>query len=347
MLAFGVQGTADALTFGNHSSSDGDLRTVYQNQEFKITVPATRKGAEDKPKWKETPSKNADGESVTITDDNKYYNDANSDGKYQSSETTGDYDDAHYYDQEKVTITVEGSAELKKVGSYNVPGSGVKSLEMFESTHDDYADKPNHQRLSGSFGLTLAPTGVGTVVIKVTDTSDAGDRKGDAAVISFTVYVVNYKSTSATSLTFATGTLTADNYKFGWDDSHDEPIQITVAPAANTPITLEVVDGPGKLYVEKTYTGDFAGSPKSKSSSNSKIETSSNAAVASGGDTGADVYLDMKGGTNRVTIRAPNVNPVTAIFVYGYPSIDIVSGDDQSGGAGGRLEDPLVVKSNR
>ena len=41
VLAFGVLGNADALKFRNHTSNDGDLRTVFQNQEFTIRVPVT------------------------------------------------------------------------------------------------------------------------------------------------------------------------------------------------------------------------------------------------------------------------------------------------------------------
>ena len=55
VLAFSVQGIADALTFGNHSSSDGDLRTVYQNQDFTIRVPVSPKGSERKTRVQASP----------------------------------------------------------------------------------------------------------------------------------------------------------------------------------------------------------------------------------------------------------------------------------------------------
>ena len=44
VLALGVLGSADALKFGDHTTSDGDLQTVYQNQEFTIRVPVTLEG---------------------------------------------------------------------------------------------------------------------------------------------------------------------------------------------------------------------------------------------------------------------------------------------------------------
>ena len=347
VLAFSVQGTADALTFGNHSSSDGDLRTVYQNQEFTIRVPITPKGAERISGWKNTPSADADGNPVTVTDANRYYNDADNDGAFDSGETTGDYDDAHYYDQEQITITVIGNASIKKVGSHNVPSTRAASLTMYESTHDSYDTAANDQRFSGSITLTLAPTDVGTVVVSVTDSTLAADNRGGAVsglVMAYTVYVVNYKTTAATALGFATTTIAATgNYSVGRDDTHDSPVQITVTPATDTPVTLEVVEGPGQFYVQKGYTGDNAAAPMSRSSSSRSLETSSNAAT--GSDAGSNVYLDMRGGTNRVTIKAPGtIAPVTAIFVYGYPTMQIVSGDGQGGATGGRLADPLVVR---
>ena len=130
-----------------------------------------------------------------------------------------------------------------------------------------------------------------------------------------------------------------DNYHIGRNDSHDSPIRISVDPATNTPITLEVVEGSGRLYVQKSYATP-AGAPMSKSSPVRKLETSSDAATSTNGA----VYLDMGGTTNRVTVKAPGLDFVTAIFVYGFPSMDIVSGDNQPGAIGGRLEDPLVVK---
>ena len=352
VLAFSVQGNpADALTFGNHSSSDGDLRTVYKNQEFKIKVPVTLKTAERKSGFKPVPSTDESDTPVTVPEaerTNMFYDD-DPDIKYIHGTTPRvNYAAAHYYDQENITITVTGNADIKKVGSsYNVPSSRADNLTMYESTHDSYEGAANDQRFSGSVTLTLAPTGVGTVKVKVSDSTAAADnRDGESSglLMIYTVYIVNYKSSAASALDFATTTIASNtNYAVGRDDTHDSPVLITVTPAENTPITFEVVKGPGKFYVEKDYSGDDDSAPNSKSSSKSKLETSSNA--ASGSDAGANVYLDMGGGTNRVTISAPGtIAPVTAIFIYGYPRIEISDGDGQIGAPGGRLEDPLVVK---
>ena len=170
-----------------------------------------------------------------------------------------------------------------------------------------YDGVENYQRLSGSLTLTLEPTGLGPVVISILDSTAQEDMKGaPSQPIAFTVYVVDYSSTAATSVGW---TGLTDNYHIGRNDSHDSPIRISVAPATNTPITLEVVEGSGRLYVQKSYATP-AGAPMSKSSPVRKLETSSDAATSTNGA----VYLDMGGTTNRVTVKAPGLDFVTAIF---------------------------------
>ena len=351
VLAFGMQGTADALTFGNHSSSDGDLQTVFQNDNIIIRVPVTLQSPTKKSthtNYKQTPTADVDASIVAAKKNkNTYYlddydpdNDTTAIG-YQS-ETQVTYDAAHDYDQEQITITVTGNAAIRKVGSHDVPAGAPSPLPMYEQTHDSYDTVPNYQRLSGNLTLTLAPTGVGTVLITVTDNTATGDIRGGVVSppIAYTVYIVNYKSTPATDLSFATATIAANsNWSVGRDDDHDSPVQVTVTPAADTPVKFEVVNGPGRFYVQKTNAG---GAPTSKSSSSRTLETSSNAAT--GSDTGSNVYLDMGGGTNRVEISAPALAPVTTIFVYGYPSMEIISGDDQTGVPNARLIEPLGIR---
>ena len=345
VLAFGVLGSAEALTFGKHTTSDGDLKRYFQNQEITIRVPITLKSPERLAGYKPVPSTDEADPPVSVPANertNMFYDDDPDIAYVHNSTSRVSYDAAHYYDQENITIAVTGNANITRVGSHSVPSTGGNGFIMVERTHDDYDAAPDYRRLSGSITLTLEPTDAGTVVISITDTTAAADIRGGVASppIVFTVYVVEYSSTPATALAFAGLT---DNYNIGRNDEHDTPVQITVTPAANTPITYEVVDGSGRFYVRKTYTTP-AGAPRSESSSSRKLETSSNVAVATGGDTNADVYLDMGGTTNRVKISAPGIDPVYAIFVFGFPSIEITDGDGQKGATGGRLADPLTVK---
>ena len=359
VLVFGMQDTADALRFGSHTSSDGDLKTVFQNQPFTIRVPVTLQSPSRLPGYKPVPSTDGAGTAVpAATRTNMYYDDTDGSGFYladdpdtedvtETVDTTVSYAAAHYYDQEQITIAVTGSAGITRIGSHEVPNAATTGFVMYERTHDSHDTAPNHQKLSGTFTLTLEPTGVGVVAINITNTTDAADFPGTTASdpIAFTVYVVNYRNSApATALDFATGTIgTGTNYNIGRDDSHDDTVQLTVTPATNTQVTLEVIEGSGRLYVRKTYAAP-AGAPASQSSPVRKLVTSSSAAVATGGDVGADVYLDMGGGTNKVKITAGALPAVTATFVYGYPTIEISDGNGQTGAPSGRLEDPLIVK---
>ena len=89
--------------------------------------------------------------------------------------------------------------------------------------------------------------------------------------------------------------------------------------------------------------------PRARGRANRELDISST--VGSTTETTSGVYLDANGGTNRITITVPDQEPVTAIYVYGRPSIQIVSGNGQSdegqtGAFEGRLEEPFVVRVN-
>ena len=183
VLTVGVLGSADALTFGNHTTSDGDLRTLFLNQNFTIRVPVTLKSPERKTShkdYKQIPAASVSPDTV-LNEKNKtaYYDDdydtsaspPTGTSGYDSESPQVTYDDAHNYDQEFITIRVTDNANIKKVGSYNVPSTLARILPMYESTHNMYDGVENYQRLSGSLTLTLEPTGLGPVVISIEDST--------------------------------------------------------------------------------------------------------------------------------------------------------------------------------
>ena len=159
----------------------------------------------------------------------------------------------------------------------------------------------------------------------------------------FTLFVVDDHNSGATGLSFSG--LDAENYKTGGTDFSDETVTTAVAPDPDTVghlrITYKVVQGSGRLYVEEdgftapsTPTSGQAGNvPPYKSSAVTTLSTS----------TAATVKLDMNGATNKVQASISGQSPTTAIFIFGYPNVAIVSGNNQDGVFGGRLDDPLVV----
>ena len=91
----------------------------------------------------------------------------------------------------------------------------------------------------------------------------------------------------------------------------------------SVPVTFSVTGG-GKVFVQEGSR---------KSSETATLTTSQDATV----------YLDMKEKTNKVTVSHRNFS-ATVIYIYGVPLLRKTDGTDQPGAAGGRLEDPFVVK---
>ena len=412
VLAFSVQGIADALTFS--TSRSGDLETKAANQEFTVRFSVSLKGntairiggnlvkdstspdpnhridssgykvfeADDEREYRISTAASAltgtnvrgDDGTYSSVDGPFYVNsskqvvDEKGDPVYQASDTDNGISDTnrkratadpdakvddqfrYHYNQEAIQVDLTGPAEIIKVGSRNVNITEDEDLDMYERTHPSYEGAADHEKLSGSVTLVLQPTGAGVVTIRVDDeTPDTTDAptNGKSDPITFTLYVVNYNLSVRTSALAFTG-LRGENYTYA-GDQFDSPVgfSVTSEPSGNAPIKIEVVEGPGRLYIQKTYTvGDFSGSPRSLGRAAKEIDISSAVGSETTATTGgqSSVHLDAGGGTNRITITAPGHDPVTAIFVYGRPEIQIVSGDDQTGATEGRLEDPLVVK---
>ena len=62
----------------------------------------------------------------------------------------------------------------------------------------------------------------------------------------------------------------------------------------------------------------------------------------------AEVYLDMNGGSNTVTLRRSGSNPAstgsTVTYIYGYPKLEITGVNDQKGAPGGQLRGEFAVR---
>ena len=337
VLAFSVQGIADALTFS--TSRSGDLETVViADPEFTIRFSVSLKRPERIPTYKDykqTPRGDVDKEIADVTyylDDYDRSTDPVTGASGYQDETQVAYAEVHYYDQESIGIAVT-NATLRNVGRYTASAPHT----MYERTHDMYDDAPDNQKLSSnSVQLTLTANAIGPVTITITDSSDVGDRKGETPeAIIFTVYAVQ-RSSLVDEETLEI-TVKSENYNFS--DDYDDQINITVGGSAtpnNVPTKFEIIDGSGRLYVKEEYAAPsgFTRPPDSVGRSNRVLDTSD----------GAPVFLDTNGGTNRVKVSIPGVPSATAIFVYGRPSIQIVSRDDPTGVLEGRLEEPFVVK---
>ena len=271
VLAFSVQGMADALTFG--TTRTGDLQTVLTDQDFSITFRPDLLGAVDENDFF-TPSKArhqranaaALAEGAT-TSTNKTYNskslvitemgfipgttthyyfgdriavDDGNDGttdRYTQDRNWVTEADAYYYNTEQVTIGVPGGT-LKKVGRYDAPSDGV----LMETGKD------GSKLLDSSMTLTFtAPDPGAELIITIRDTTTGDYPTGvtPANPLTFTVYVVPGTSPNATLEVTAANAVKTGN-AFGAQQI-DEFFGVT----QNVPLTYEV-EGSGRVFVEES-----------------------------------------------------------------------------------------------
>ena len=350
VLAFSVQGVADALTL---RISSGDLVTVAPNQEFTLRFSVvglrgpvavnsntSRGSATDIEYADGTRTRAGDPDPITsnftvivdagyVDGDTHYYtvtttttvrNTADTADVTRTLQTRNWLTEsaAYYYNDESVAITTSPTIALMK-GDTAVTGLVERAEESDE-------------RLSSSISLTGSHAAPAAYDITITDNTDAGDFDGDVPAtrssITFTVFVVGRAPGTAEAEWGFTGlTSTTERYKVGGDDFTDDAI--TTASTTHIRVEYSVIEGSGRLYVQRGTA------PNIRKTSASRTITTSSAAV---------VHLDMGSSTNKVRASISGAAPVMATFIFGHPQVEIVSGNRQEGGFGGQLDDPLVVK---
>ena len=367
VLAFSVQGIADALTFG--TSRTGDLQTVRVNDDFSITFRPDLVGPVDvndsdpsKARHRKAsttdianaPRTDSDPDSITsnftVTKDEDY--EKTNDTHYYIVTTTSSVSntagsanvtktlhtrywateaEAYYYNTEQVTIAVTtGDATLKKVGKYDAPSDGVLTE----------TGKDGRKLLDSSMTLTFtAPSSGMKQIITISDTTDPNNDTdtGDYPVgvttanpLTFTVYVVipaQSLSSPATALAEST-----DSVYYAYKDAEHRVDSAFGFTPEHAPVYYSV-QGSGSLYVGE--------GTRRLRLPNGKLTSSS-----------ADVYLRGHTATSRITASVAGTTPHTVIYIYidpsqeaRYPHLEITNGnDDQRGASGGRLEEYLGVK---
>ncbi len=351
VLALGVQGIADALTFG--TSRSGDLVTVSPNQTFTIRFsvnltspvavnPRTARGNTTDIEYA-SGARTRPGDPATITGsfsvtvdagytagDTHYYTVtttddtvARTDGNGTVTRTTNTRNwltESEAYDYNDESISITSTPTLMK-GSTAVSGAAAL-VERHEESD---------RRLSSSITLTGSHDTAGAFDIVITDDTADADFPADTppdprASITFTVFVVDRDPAAAVEQWGFTGLTSAvENYKIGGDDFTDDAITTASTTEFNR-VEYSVIEGSGRLYVQR--------GTNRKTSAARTISTSA----------AAEVRLDMGGTTNKVRASISGAAPVTATFIFGHPEIEIISGNNQEGAFGGRLDDPLVVR---
>ena len=256
------------------------------------------------------------GDLQTVTDGSKF--------NISFSARSDDRDDS-------IIITVtSGSVSIKKIGRHT-EGVGAVSHTMYERNHTSYdldTTEDSNKLSSSSVTVELSADAEGTAEITISN-------------LTFTIYIVKQGHTAfgeVKSVGFTDLTHNTLVTSIGPDIEVPVPFAVSTADpfasanlASNVEVTLSV-DGPGRLFVRGD---DRDTSPKDP------LVTSNSATV----------WLEMRRGTNRVTISSYGADPVTAVFMYGIDTtthpITLVN-DKQTGVKNGRLPNYLgaIVRDN-
>ena len=237
----------------------------------------------------------------------------------------------YHYNQEALNITIPTNLTLKKINTYTV------NLDASNSPHtmDEAKNSVNEDKISSSISLTYTASAVGTYDIIISDETPPTDRPGaEAPDLVFRVFVV--KDIGAVQ-NVATNFEGRDGVDYGYDtqdwqlNDNDTDTNIYFDfDTEDAPVTYSV-EGSGRVYIK---LGDRV------TSLTKTLHTSSD----------APVYLDMSGGTNKVTAYVAGNAGKTAIFIFSgatqdkRPRIEITQGQNQVGATSGRLEKYLEVK---
>ena len=291
------------------------------------------------------------------------------DSKVTSGGTTkqGTFDDPqddslqHHYNDEAIaifsqiplkrnntTLTVLSSRPGRLSGVAGTSGNTAYSL----ADETKNRDLPNDKTLSSS-SITLkgrAPSSLGDYVIEIVDVTHsedfpANERPSVQARQTFTIYVVPTNSNSAPALSFASprtrdheiGNDFADSQidnKFGTGDNAFSATQ------KNDTVLTYKVEGSGRLYAKETYAVE-SGYETPLDSVGSKTQTLTTSAHA-------QVWLDMNGSSNRVTVyvrdRPPTTTSKSLMFIFQYATIEVDHGNNQTAAPNTQLGNSLGVK---
>ena len=336
VLVLGVQGIADAIT--KFTRETGDLQTVQTRDEFTVSFTVTLQSPQRMAGFKSVPSTDESdpGVSVPAAERTNMFYDDDPDIEYIHGTTARvPYAEAHYYDQERVTIAAS-NANILKVGSTLVPASDASGFTMHERSDPTYEDIPAHRKLSsGRITLRLSTNTANTVSITLSDGSEDSDvRSGKIDAVVSTVYVVQPQL----SVTGQATTFTSNNGGVEYASDRDILINATdngtgsyfTFAADDAPVYYSV-EGSGRVYVKVNGR---------QTSSSNRLRTSSE----------APVYLDPNNGTSKVTAFIAGNTGKTAIFIFQgptpdkYPEIEITQGNNQTGATEARLEKSLKVR---
>ena len=324
VLAFSVQGIADALSFT--TSRSGDLQTVNTGDTFTITFTVSQNRATTRTGYRavsgQEQSYYLEGENPNISGyhpNTVVDEDTGTVGNQQGDDTLASAGVALYYNDEAIAISSAtnpgGSILTIKRGTFEVeelagapdrlgserqsdsqPPNGVGNGYLYEAATN------TNQQLTTSTASTITLTCTadtpGMYHITITDVTPSGDfpstnpAPNTPVSITFVIYVVpettTINITNIFTIVHASSSITTTREgSIITRVSENGDSNINFSDGTGSAEVTYQISGGGSLYVNHPVTNNPDGAP-----STSRLETS----------TDADVYLRMSQRTNRVTV---------------------------------------------
>ena len=320
VLAFSVQGTADALTFGN--TREGDLQTIVRDGPFSVTFAVN-------PVSTSTSLKSAyTNYQQDSTDTNRYFLDstsgANDNNQYDSGESTVSTSQAFHYNNEAVRISVSGAgARITSIGTNDItPATSITLKDGGIGAEE----------LVTSITVNCSTSNYGEVTITASDVTPSEDYPSGvrrAPNFVLTTYVVRFNQDVGTTRTIRLVGVT-NGVAIGYDDQRDQPIYN--GDSSHYPVTYSI-EGSGILYIKEGERG-----------ASNLANRFGNATTPLFTSTAAKVLLNMTG-TNTVTATlGGSFEKSQGIYIFGNPQLNITGGNNQSGAPNAVLPTALQVE---
>ena len=364
VLAFSVQGIADAVTFPGTTKTittpTGDGLTVFPGQKFDVSFSITLGADTANPIFADIREGSPTHKGYSLVANMTHYRDLDLDGIRDDGVIDPNYLDgdddtnsdgtldaadpaevwmsrsaAYYFNNEAITITAAGGpgALIDKVGTYDFANVFSVTLQEARNRPDGASELPAGTTILTVTVFVPLNANAGEVTITVTDTTTASDYPTGTTVAtldSFKVYVLDDDTASPPVIsTVSSGTVLYNR---------PTPIRVTLASGNPWyPIYLKVESGPGTLSVTP---GGTAG-------------RTLNTFTLSGSNT--TVYLNPNSGTNTIRVWVAGTLPeastaeVVTYFFGGFNldtdlRIDGPGGNGQTAPMSTQLPNPFVVK---
>ena len=384
VLAFSVQGTAEALKF-NTTTRTGDLQTVLPG-DFTITFSATpdadsvliRNGEiyDDQSDAPTAPGSsvgldsagyhidnngnklNSEGQAI---DSQGYHLDENGDREDLNNDGNNDRADVgersfvkvsdkyrYYRNEERVQIAAgtdgSGTVTIKKVGNYDITPSATIEMSELEGTRTGTTGSFISNSPKLSRSHTLTLSASAAGEVTVTITDQT------PATTDSDSTAAPYTSTTATYeftvyVVNFDSAITAAAFAFTDGAEVDSTTQaVARSDQRDQSIGFNVTGSTPSTHIPLEFKVEGGGQVYVYATSTRTGRPSSTLSTSSA----ATVYLDMRDNTNKVTAWVSGTNPAVTgksiIYIHGYAQLEITEGDGQTGAPGGRLEGPLGVK---